>query len=83
MPFPALPDAHGIAVLVLVIVALILFTRESIPLETSSLAVLAVLAIGFEAFPYTRDSEPLILLINSVWRIRLETSYPLSRTMHS
>jgi|GEM_PF-4759580 len=25
----------------------------------------------------------LILLINSVWRIRLETSYPLSRTMHS
>jgi len=24
-----------------------------------------------------------ILLINSVWRIRLETSYPLSRTMHS
>jgi len=27
--------------------------------------------------------EPRILLINSVWRIRLETSYPLSRTMHS
>jgi len=35
----------------------ILFTRESIPLETSSLAVLAVLAIGFEVFPYTRNGE--------------------------
>jgi len=57
MPFPALPDAHGIAVLMLVVLALILFTRESIPLETSSLAVLAVLAIGFEVFPYTRNGE--------------------------
>lgn len=54
MPFPALPDAHGIAVLMLVVLALILFTRESIPLETSSLAVLA---IGFEVFPYTRNGE--------------------------
>jgi len=59
MPFPALPDAHGIAVLVLVVLALVLFTRESIPLETSSLAVLSVLAIGFEVFPYIRDGETL------------------------
>jgi len=59
MPFPALPDAHGVAVLALVVISLVLFTRESIPLETSSLAVLAVLTIGFEVFPYTRDGETL------------------------
>jgi len=33
--------------------------------------------------PRTEDRTLPILLINSVWRIRLETSYPLSRTMHS
>ena len=49
----ALPDAHGIAVLVLVVVALALFTRECIPLETSSLAVLVLLVAGFELFPYS------------------------------
>jgi len=49
----ALPDVHGIAVLVLVVVALALFTRESIPLETSSLAVLVLLVAGFELFPYS------------------------------
>ncbi len=57
MPPP--PDAHGIAVLLLIVVALFLFTRERIPLETSSLAVLAALAVGFELFPYARDGVPL------------------------
>ncbi len=50
---PPLPDPHAIAVLILVAVALVLFTRENIPLETSSLAVLALLVAGFEIFPYT------------------------------
>jgi di/tricarboxylate transporter len=59
MTFPAPPDAHGIAVLVLVVVALGLFTRERIPLETSSLAVLALLVAGFEVFPYRVDGSPL------------------------
>jgi di/tricarboxylate transporter len=53
MIFPALPDAHGIAVLLLVVGALVLFTREEIALETSSLGVLAALTLGFELFPYT------------------------------
>ncbi len=48
---PPLPEAHAIAVIALTAVALFLFTRERIPLETSSLAVLAVLAAGFELFP--------------------------------
>lgn len=59
MPFPPLPDAHGIAVLFLVVGALILFTREEIPLETSSLGVLAALLLGFEIFPYGGDGEQL------------------------
>ena len=52
MLFPSAPDQHAIAVLALIIIALILFTRERIPLETSSLLVIAVLAVGLELFPY-------------------------------
>ena len=55
MPFPAQPDPHAIGILILTVLALILFTRESIPLETSSLLVIAILAVGFEVFPYQQD----------------------------
>ena len=53
MPFPANPDPHAIGLLVLTIIALILFTRENIRLETSSLLV----AVGFELFPYKIDGQ--------------------------
>jgi di/tricarboxylate transporter len=53
------PDAHGVAVLLLTAVALFLFTRDRLPLETSSLAILIVLVAGFEIFPYQSDGEPL------------------------
>ena len=53
------PDAHGVAVLLLTAVALFLFTRDSIPLQTSSLAVLIVLVVGFHLFPYAVDGEAL------------------------
>jgi di/tricarboxylate transporter len=59
MELPALPEAHAIAVLALVIVALYLFTRESIPLESSSLAVLVALTVGFELVPFSRDGTTL------------------------
>ncbi|MCW8881562.1 MAG: SLC13 family permease, partial [Sedimenticola sp.] len=59
MEFPALPDAHGLAVLLLVVVALALFTRERVPLETSSLVVLVLLTVGFEIFPYVSDGVQL------------------------
>jgi len=49
------PDAHGVGVLVLIAVALFLFTRDRLPLETSSLAVLSILVIGFQLFPYESD----------------------------
>ncbi len=46
------PDAHGIAVLILTVVALYLFTRDNIPLESSSFAILIILTAGFTLFPY-------------------------------
>lgn len=52
-------NPHSIAVLLLTVLALFLFTREKIPLETSSLFVLAVLAAGFELFPYSNDGVTL------------------------
>lgn len=54
---PITPDAHGIAVLLLTIVALFLFTRDRIPLESSSLAILVILVAGFALFPYVKDGE--------------------------
>jgi di/tricarboxylate transporter len=46
-----LPNSHAIAVMVLTAVALFLFSRERIPIETSSLAVIAMLALLFTVFP--------------------------------
>jgi di/tricarboxylate transporter len=56
---PPLPDHHALAVLALTVVALFLFTRERIPLETSSLIVLVLLTVGFEWFPYQDAAGPL------------------------
>ncbi len=53
------PDAHGIAVLLLTVVALFLFTRDRIPLESSSLGILIVLVAGFQFFPYIGDGVPV------------------------
>jgi di/tricarboxylate transporter len=46
--------------LVLTLVALFLFTRDHIPLESSSLAILIILIAGFEIFPYTKDGEVVL-----------------------
>ncbi|MEL7187163.1 MAG: SLC13 family permease, partial [Pseudomonadota bacterium] len=54
---PITPDAHGIAVLILTVVALFLFTRDNIPLESSSLAILIILVTGFTLFPYVKDGD--------------------------
>ncbi|HKK03474.1 MAG TPA: SLC13 family permease [Gammaproteobacteria bacterium] len=50
MPPP--PDPHGLAVMLLAVVALFLFSRDRIPMENSALVVLATLVLGFEIFPY-------------------------------
>jgi len=53
MPIPPLPDVHALAIMGLTVVALYLFTRPSIPLESSSLFVLVAVTLGFAVFPYT------------------------------
>jgi len=58
------PDAHGIAVLILTIIALILFTRDNIPLESSSLAILILLVTGFQLVPYSKGEEVILSPIN-------------------
>lgn len=50
--FPDIPNLHALAVLLLTVLALFLFTRERIPLESSSLFVLVILIVGFELFPF-------------------------------
>ncbi len=45
-------NPHAIATMLLTVVALILFSREQTPLESSSLLVIVVLAVGFSVFPY-------------------------------
>ena len=60
MLLPITPDAHGIAVLILTVVALFLFTRDQIPLESSSLAILSVLVVGFAIYPYQQDGVTVL-----------------------
>ncbi|MGD9949939.1 MAG: SLC13 family permease [Desulfobulbus sp.] len=52
MHLPTLPNPHAVAVLVLATVALVLFSREKIALETSSFLLLVILSVGFELFPF-------------------------------
>lgn len=52
MDFPLLPNLHAQAMLMMTGVALFLFTREKIPLESSSLAILVMVVVGFEVFPF-------------------------------
>ena len=59
MTLPPTPNAHALAVLILAVVALVLFTREKIPLESSSFLVLIGLAVGFEVFPFQVDGDVL------------------------
>ena len=46
------PNGHAIVVMLLTVLALALFSRDKIPLETSGLSVLILLALFFHLFPY-------------------------------
>jgi di/tricarboxylate transporter len=59
MSLPAPPNAHSAAVLAMTVVALILFSREKIPLESSSLFVLVGLAAGFHLWPFSDGGKAL------------------------
>ena len=52
-------NSHGIAVMLLTLLALFLFTREKIPLETSSLFILVSLTVGFTIFPYSYENTQI------------------------
>lgn len=59
-------DAHAIAVLALTVAAFALFMRERVPMQTTSIGVLAALALGFQLFPYERAGqrfEPVSLFL--------------------
>ncbi len=61
---PVALDVHGVAVLLLTAVALFLFTRDQIPMESSSLAVFIVLVAGFTLFPYERNGEVVLRAVD-------------------
>jgi di/tricarboxylate transporter len=50
--FPEIPNNHALAALILTVVALYLFRREDIRLESSCLLVLIIVTVIFEVFPY-------------------------------
>ena len=52
MNIPDLPNNHALAVLFITVLALYLFRREDIPLETSSLSIIIVLCLLFVFFPF-------------------------------
>jgi hypothetical protein len=55
----ALPNMHALAVMILIVITLVLFARDEIPLETTSLVVLVALTVGFQIFPYGAEGEAL------------------------
>lgn len=57
LPIP--PNPHAMAVLVLAVFAMLLFTRKNLPLETASFIILIALAVGFELFPFQFDGQIL------------------------
>lgn len=65
MNFPDLPNNHAIIVLMITVFALYIFRREDVPLETSSLVVIAILCLMFALFPFSMNGvhfEPSSLL---------------------
>jgi len=57
---PALPEPHAIFLLLLTVLALYLFTRDRLPLETSGLTILIVLVLVFQLFEFRGPSGPLV-----------------------
>ncbi|HUO82963.1 MAG TPA: SLC13 family permease, partial [Gammaproteobacteria bacterium] len=56
---PPAPEPQAIAAILLAVFALFLFTRERIPLESSSLWVFLAMVVWFQLFPVELDGERL------------------------
>lgn len=52
MDFPHVPNLHALVMLLMTGLALFLFSRERIHLESSSLAILVMVVVGFQLFPF-------------------------------
>lgn len=52
MDFPQVPNTHALTMLWMTGMALYMFSRENIRLESSSLAILVMVVVGFEIFPF-------------------------------
>ena len=52
MDFPQVPNLHALVMLLMTGLALFLFSRERIHLESSSLAILVMVVVGFQLFPF-------------------------------
>jgi di/tricarboxylate transporter len=59
LDFPVIPNFHALAILLLTLLTLVLFAREKIALELTSLFVLVVLVVGFELFPFGQGPEKI------------------------
>ena len=57
---PDLPNYHALAVMLLTVLALYLFTRDRLPLEMTSLGLLIALTLGFSIFPFP-GFDPTVL----------------------
>ena len=65
---PDLPSLHAIAVMTITVVGLYLFSRNSIPIETSGLIIFITILSMFYLFPLQVngfDSDPISLFLNS------------------
>lgn len=49
---PDIPNPHALASMLLTVVALILFSRDRLRLEITSLGLICILAMGFSLFPF-------------------------------
>ncbi|HEX5419106.1 MAG TPA: SLC13 family permease, partial [Gammaproteobacteria bacterium] len=56
---PGFPNPHAIFTIVLTVFALYLFTRDRLPLEASSMAILVILIVVFQLFPYVQAGQRL------------------------
>ncbi|MDX9820734.1 MAG: SLC13 family permease [Syntrophales bacterium] len=59
MTFPYPPNVHALTVLASIVLALILFSRKELPVETTSLLILTGLTVGFELFPFRSNGQIL------------------------
>jgi di/tricarboxylate transporter len=56
---PPIPNEHALFALLLTVFALILFSRDRIPLETSSLFIIVALTLTFTLWPYGAGADRL------------------------